>query len=227
MKACNKCNTVKSLGEFGVNKANKDGINYSCKACESERARKNYLSAPDKLRARSNKYRAANREKVRENERNRRAANLDKYREKSRNSSALARASDPEKHRLIDKKRRFAHPERQMWMRSKSRAKMSGREFTIKVSDIVIPKTCRYLGISLAMSEGTLGPNSPSLDRIDSSKGYIPGNVEVISHLANSMKSNATWEQLVTFAEVVIAQRDEISKQVEELNELARMYAAS
>jgi hypothetical protein len=39
-------------------------------------------------------------------------------------------------------------------------------------------------------------PNSPSLDRIDNTKGYVPGNVWVISWRANDLKRNATLEEL-------------------------------
>ena len=46
---------------------------------------------------------------------------------------------------------------------------------------------------------GKQQPNSPSLDRIDSTKGYIPGNVMIMSTLANKMKQNATPEQLKQF----------------------------
>ena len=65
------------------------------------------------------------------------------------------------------------------------------------------PKVCPVLGIELdwgIKGAGGKQPNSPSLDRIDSTKWYIPGNVMMISDLANTMKSNATPEQLKQFS---------------------------
>ena len=43
--------------------------------------------------------------------------------------------------------------------------------------------------------------NSPSLDRDNPKLGYIPGNVMMMSNLANKMKNNATHEQLKQFSE--------------------------
>ena len=68
-------------------------------------------------------------------------------------------------------------------------------EFNIELIDIIIPEMCPILGIKLNKSNNTTSPNSPSLDRIDSSKGYIKGNVIVISHRANTIKSNGTAEE--------------------------------
>ena len=90
-------------------------------------------------------------------------------------------------------------------MGARGNAVKYNREFTITEQDIVIPTHCPYLGIELTHTrgQGKLWTNS-SIDRIDSTKGYIPGNVQVISKLANIMKSNATEEQLLAFANGVI-----------------------
>ena len=92
-----------------------------------------------------------------------------------------------------------------MFSKSRERAGIEGLEFSIALEDIVIPEHCPYLGTPLTheLGKGQLETNS-SLDRIDSTKGYVPGNVQVISRLANTMKNNATQEQLLTFAHNII-----------------------
>jgi predicted Zn-ribbon and HTH transcriptional regulator len=93
-------------------------------------------------------------------------------------------------------------PEYSLWARAKSRCKKSGLEFTIEISDISIPENCPYLDIPLKKHKGSPGgkPESPALDRIANSKGYIKSNIQVISHLANQMKASASKEQLVLFS---------------------------
>lgn len=94
-------------------------------------------------------------------------------------------------------------PEWRMHQRAKQRCKKTGREFTITVDDIVIPDTCPILGIVINMNSGKSGayPNSPSLDRIDNSKGYTPENIQVVSQQANAMKHCASIEELHKFAD--------------------------
>lgn len=88
---------------------------------------------------------------------------------------------------------------------SKKRARKAGVPHTITRADIVVPDVCPVLGIPLYPGTGRgAKPNAPSLDRIIPELGYVPGNIQVISYLANTMKNSATPEQLVLFAEWVL-----------------------
>lgn len=92
---------------------------------------------------------------------------------------------------------------------SRCNARKNGVEHNIKVADISLPVICKYLGIRIdyrSVSErGNLRSwRAPSIDRIDPTKGYIPGNVQIISDLANRMKQNATIPQMLAFAQGVL-----------------------
>ena len=93
-------------------------------------------------------------------------------------------------------------PEWKMHQRAKQRCKKSGLEFNIEVSDITIPDKCPALGIEINMNSGKSGAykNSPSLDRVDNTKGYTKDNIQVISQCANAMKGAASKEELLRFA---------------------------
>lgn len=92
---------------------------------------------------------------------------------------------------------RAINPEKWMLAMARARAKKKGLAFEIAESDIVIPTHCPLLGIPIGvykrMEERS---SSATLDRIDSKKGYVPGNVWVISFRANAIKLDATIEEL-------------------------------
>ena len=106
--------------------------------------------------------------------------------------------------RAKDLERRKKFPEKEMYARSKKRAQLKELAFTITVEDITIPTHCPLIGIPLAVQTGGASDNSPSLDRIDTTRGYVPGNVAVISRLANIMKAHATSDQLLLFVKNII-----------------------
>jgi len=91
-----------------------------------------------------------------------------------------------------------------LYLRAKYRAKGKDIEFTIEESDIPEMGTmCPVFGLPFDISvrdyrETT--DNSPSLDRIDPKKGYVPGNVWIITYRANRVKSDATAEEHVLIA---------------------------
>lgn len=123
---------------------------------------------PEQVKATKNKWNAENRQKVRE----------DKQR-------WLAKPENRIKHTLGQAKRR---------------ATKDGRDFDITIEDLLpLPTVCPVLGIELNYA-GTkvrgFVDNSPSIDRIDSLKGYIKGNVQIISWRANRVKSDASVEEL-------------------------------
>lgn len=103
--------------------------------------------------------------------------------------------------RVIERRRKWRSrsKEKIMFMAAKGRAKKYGLEFNIDESDIVIPEYCPVLGFKLRVdSDGDRRPKqfSPSLDRINPAKGYVKGNVRVISLKANTIKSDASVEEL-------------------------------
>lgn len=88
------------------------------------------------------------------------------------------------------------HINKYLWFEARKRAKEKGLEFTIEPRHIIVPDICPISLVAMERNRGKLGPNSYSLDRIDSSKGYIPGNVAVISFKANQIKNNFSLEEL-------------------------------
>jgi len=96
-------------------------------------------------------------------------------------------------------------PEYRIWYRAKDNAKKRNFEFNLDIEDIIIPDLCPYLDVPLITDfNENHNNNYYSIDRIDSKKGYIKGNVQIISNLANTMKNSATKEQLFIFAKNVL-----------------------
>lgn len=93
------------------------------------------------------------------------------------------------------KNRREKWPKCQIYA-LRHRAKILGVPFDLREEDIVLPKICPVLGFPLEVGEGRLQFNSPSVDRIIPSRGYVTGNVKVISYRANTIKLNATIEEV-------------------------------
>lgn len=94
------------------------------------------------------------------------------------------------------------NPERKLLNNARARAKHKGFDFNLTLEDIIIPAICPLLGIELSV-HGT-SDNSPSLDRMDNTKGYTKDNIWIISFKANRMKNTATIEELKTFSTSIL-----------------------
>ncbi len=83
---------------------------------------------------------------------------------------------------------------------SKQRAASRNREHSLTLDEIknLWPEDnkCPVFGFELEWNSAGFRETSPSIDRIDSNKGYTKDNVQIISWKANRIKSNATQEDL-------------------------------
>jgi hypothetical protein len=91
--------------------------------------------------------------------------------------------------------RRLQAPARALWERARRRALKRGLEFSINRDAIFIPATCPAFGIPIRIGDAR-SDNSPSLDRVDASRGYVAGNVRVISDRANRLKGDRSLDEL-------------------------------
>lgn len=93
---------------------------------------------------------------------------------------------------------------REAYSDAKKRATKQGMAFDLTakyVLEIMIDTVvCPYLNWPLTHAADK-AKTLASLDRIDSTEGYVRGNVQVVSYLANMMKSSATKAELLLFAE--------------------------
>lgn len=92
--------------------------------------------------------------------------------------------------------------------RIRHRAKKRGLDFDLCPDDLALPATCPVLGIPLFFREEArncyLSPNSPSVDRLDNTKGYVRGNVRVISMRANALKKDANTAEIKALFEWMV-----------------------
>ena len=84
----------------------------------------------------------------------------------------------------------------------KSRAKINSIPFELEsIDDLEWNTVCPLLGIEIKYGyEDRLSHCSPSIDRIDNTKGYIKGNVWIVSYRANTLKRNSNADELMTLA---------------------------
>ncbi len=88
-----------------------------------------------------------------------------------------------------------------IWRRTKISAKNRGLDFNLEPSDIRIPAVCPVYGMPLVIADKRgderIGPhleNVATIDRVDPARGYVKGNVQIVSFKANRLKSDCTPE---------------------------------
>jgi hypothetical protein len=219
-KFCTKCEEEKHVDDFPKSgnhckkciKLYKQEYRKNNKNKISKSQKENYKKNKEKILKRQKQYYKNNKEKIIEYQ--------GKYREKNKENIAVYKKvyykSNKEKISNSNKtyyknnknkvsKQRYKsqkkyinkNKEKYLLNSAKRRSKDRNIEFSLELSDItsVICNVCPLLNIEMKINKNIVKDNSFTLDRIDPFKGYICGNIIVISNKANKSKSNATIEE--------------------------------
>ena len=84
---------------------------------------------------------------------------------------------------------------REKFRNKKANAKSINKPWDIEFGDLDFPTHCPILGIELDYFAERTQENSPSFDCVDPTKGYVVGNVFVISWRANRIKNDGTAQE--------------------------------
>lgn len=146
-------------------------------------------------------YREKNKEAIKERQKAYYEKNKEAIKEKTSKKRAELYSENPLEVLQKQKQWKLDNLEKYLVQGAKQRAKKYDIPFDITYRDIVIPEYCPYLGIKLVPFSDW---SSPSLDKIVPELGYVKGNIQVISTKANTMKNNATQDELIRFAKAVL-----------------------
>jgi hypothetical protein len=179
VKTCTICKQDLPLDQFHAKRSSRDGHRGNCKACRRQETMLRYREWRERILEQNKVYSAtprgrivAHKAKTAYAERNREATNA--------------------------KQRLYRRTDTVPWMlyNARLKSKRRGWDCDLTMDDIILPDRCPVLGIPLMIGDGKMTQNSPSLDRIDNAKGYVKGNVIVVSLRANAIKNDATVEEL-------------------------------
>lgn len=219
MKKCTKCCIEKSLEDFPKHTMTKDKRTSHCRECEKKRR----LEVRYKITVDFNICRKCGCTKSKENfaKNPRRIGGLHHWCKQCSKKLKIERNYNQQQN-IRRKQRILVDEEYKLYLReqkrlnskinftstmlnnAKRRAKLKGYNFNLVKEDLVIPEYCPILKIPIILGTKNDYENSPSIDRIDNSKGYTKDNIQIISKKANSMKNSATFTELKLFADWIL-----------------------
>lgn len=93
---------------------------------------------------------------------------------------------------------------------ARQRAKAAGREYTLPKywgADRYVEQEgrCALSGVVMRKGQGRMDPYSPSIDRIDSSKGYTPENCQIVLHRVNIAKGDMCQNEFIKLCRTVLS----------------------
>jgi len=195
-KICTTCKQEKDLEQFHKNNQNKDGYLNICKECKKasyEEHKEKYL-ARQRLR-RANRT-PEQRQKDRQYAQQYRAENLDYVTQRAKEYESRPDVKIRRQKQKYDYVRRPDRIKRDLLKLAKDRARKQNVPFDLTEEDIELPEVCPVLGLKLEKGIKHPCDQSPSIDKIKPDLGYVRGNIKVISFRANTLKRDASIEEL-------------------------------
>ena len=181
MKNCWKCKELKNLEDFYKDITTKDGLSKACKLCQIEYSKKYNREHKEYFKQKNNEYYQKN--LLNDIEYNRKRYNF--YKEKYLESrDASLRTIRGRLYNIFDAAR--------------SRTKKGSLIFEITLEDVLkiyeIQKgSCALTNIEFSLDRlgrKSKNPFAPSLDRIDSDKGYTKENIRLVCVIVNLALNN-------------------------------------
>jgi len=171
LKKCIYCDELKKIEDF-VKKEN------CCKQCKNNYKKEYYKLNKEKIAVYKKKHYKSNKEEI--NNKNK------EYYKTNKQKISIQRRMYREN-----------NLEEILLRKAKYRAKKDNLNFTITLNDVknAMSDICPLLEIKMNINKNTVKDDSFTLDKILPEKGYVEGNIIVISHKANRSKSNATIEE--------------------------------
>ena len=189
MKRCYICNEELPLDTFHKDVSRKDGLSNRCRECHVVYMRKYKKGRTQKTKEDRKIYYDANCEKLRQYYQDNKEWILHNAKQKRTGKNGYLKT---------------------MLQAAKYRAKKKGWEFNLDLNYLhaIAPERCPVDGREFDWerrleNDSTLLLTIPSLDRIDSTKGYIKGNIAIIGDQWNRWKSNMNLDDLHKLIEYV------------------------
>ena len=199
MRTCCVCHVAKELTEFYAWKRSADKLTYDCKDCVRKRQRSYYHRPERRVVEKAYRKRYEKLPHVVAKRMTPEAKAAGKIRRATWTSNPSGRAVE-------------------MLGAVRGRSVLKGYDFDLDVSDIypiLISGKCEITGIPFEFTRAKgnkMGPWSPSIDRIDSRKGYIKGNIQVVVWALNAARNSWGDEVLNTLVQA-LSKREQLPPQ--------------
>lgn len=187
VKTCTVCTETKSLFDFGRSgKNNGSGYKAVCKVCLAKKLSDWRKANPDKAKDSDKKYRTVNKDKIR-------IKNQKRYTGLTLDQKFEQLLKTAQMRKTVKVFISIQHI-KDVWKKQEGR--------------------CAYTKLPLTSEAHQL--NTVSLDRIDSSKDYVEGNIQLVCVPINRMKLDYSEEQFINLCSLV-TQNNELSESPESL----------